>query len=109
MIASAVQTLNKADIRLALVCTSDVGDVKRRHDFVTRLDLLPMDDNDLVMPASAFGILRCLRALAQEASSLQMFRTLSAIEDALDVAAGESGIDCPEDHAGGGINSQLLH
>jgi hypothetical protein len=68
-----------------------------------------MDDDDLVMSPSAFGLLRCLRSLAEEASSLQMFRTLSAIEDALDAAAGESGLDCPESLEHLDRTSQLLH
>jgi hypothetical protein len=68
-----------------------------------------MDDNDAVMSASAYGLLRCLRALAEEASSLQMFRTLSAIEDALEAAAGESGMDCTEDMANAGYTSHILH
>jgi hypothetical protein len=56
-----------------------------------------MNDDDLEMQASAFGILQCLRSLASEASSLHMFRTLSAIEDALEAAASESGMDQVED------------
>jgi hypothetical protein len=67
-----------------------------------------MDDNEFVISASAFGILRCLRALAQEASSLHLFRTLSAIEDAMDIAAVESGNDRPEDLAQS-TASQRLH
>jgi hypothetical protein len=56
-----------------------------------------MDDKDFAVRASAFGILRCLRSLASEASSLHMFRTLTAIEDALEAAACESGVDTMED------------
>ncbi len=56
-----------------------------------------MDDKDFAMQASAFGILRCLRSLASEASSLHMFRTLTAIEDALEAAARESGMESVED------------
>ncbi len=56
-----------------------------------------MDDNEFASQASAFGILRCLQSLASEASSLHMFRTLSAIEDALEAAVGESGMDPFED------------
>jgi len=52
-----------------------------------------MNDEDLDMQASAFGIVQCLRSLASEASSLHMLRTLSAIEDALEAAASESGVD----------------
>jgi hypothetical protein len=68
-----------------------------------------MDDDDLVMSPSAFGLLRCLRALAQEASSLQMYRTLSALEDAMEAAASESGLDCPEDLLQSARASQLIH
>jgi len=56
-----------------------------------------MDDKDFAIQASAFGILRCLRSLASEASSLHMFRTLTAIEDALEAAACESGMDSPDE------------
>jgi len=52
-----------------------------------------MDEYDGSLSASASGILQCLKALAQEAASLQLFRTLSAIEDALEEAARESGLD----------------
>jgi hypothetical protein len=52
-----------------------------------------MDQQKRGMSPSATGILQCLRALAQEAASLQLFRTLSAIEDALEAAARESGMD----------------
>jgi hypothetical protein len=43
--------------------------------------------------ASASGILQCLRLLAEEAASLNLHRTLSAIQDALETAAEESGGD----------------
>jgi hypothetical protein len=41
--------------------------------------------------ASASGILQCLRLLAEEAASLNLLRTLSAIQEALETAAEESG------------------
>jgi hypothetical protein len=41
--------------------------------------------------ASASGILQCLRLLAEEAATLNLHRTLSAIQDALETAAEESG------------------
>ncbi len=66
-----------------------------------------MDEDEFAMQASAFGILRCLRSLAQEASSLHMFRTLSAIEDALEAAACESGMDTPDEMAQ--VSSARLH
>jgi len=52
-----------------------------------------MDDSDLALSPSATGILQCLRLLAAEAASLNLVRTLSAIEDALEMAANESGMD----------------
>ena len=52
-----------------------------------------MEQNDFVAPPSATGILHCLQLLAQEAASLKLLRTLSAIEDALEMAACESGRD----------------
>jgi len=51
------------------------------------------DDDDFFVPASALGIFNCLRALAQEAASLNLLRTLAAIEDTLPIIARESGID----------------
>jgi hypothetical protein len=52
-----------------------------------------MDKHDCALSPSAQGILKCLKALAQEAASLNLLRTLSAIEDALEAAANESGMD----------------
>jgi hypothetical protein len=52
-----------------------------------------MDETDYAMPPSANGILQCLKLLAAEAASLKLSRTLSAIEDALEMAASESGLD----------------
>lgn len=52
-----------------------------------------MEQNDFVAPPSATGIVHCLQLLAQEAASLKLLRTLSAIEDALEMAACESGSD----------------
>jgi hypothetical protein len=52
-----------------------------------------MDDNDAATVPSGTGILHCLRALAQEAATLRLLRTLSAIEDAMDMAAFETGSD----------------
>ncbi len=51
----------------------------------------PMDDSDI--SPSAHGILQCLRALAQEAASLNLPLTLSAIEDAFEAASCESGLE----------------
>ena len=52
-----------------------------------------MHNNDSAAPASATGILNCLKLLAQEAASLNLTRTLTAIEDALEMAASESGAE----------------
>jgi hypothetical protein len=52
-----------------------------------------MDEQDCSLSPNAQGILKCLQALAQEAASLNLLRTLSAIEDALEAAADESGMD----------------
>jgi hypothetical protein len=41
---------------------------------------------------SVNGLLRCLSLLAQEAATLKLLRTLSAIEEAMDTAACESGL-----------------
>ena len=54
-------------------------------------------DEDGVASASANGILHCLRFLAQEAASLNLLRTLSAIEDALETALYESGREIRRD------------
>lgn len=49
-------------------------------------------------PASAHGILQCLRLLAEEAATLNLRRTLWAIQDALEAAEVESaaGLDMPQ-------------
>ena len=54
-------------------------------------------DEDCVTYASANGILHCLKFLAQEAASLNLLRTLSAIEDALEMAQCESRIEAGHD------------
>ncbi len=46
---------------------------------------------DETVLASASGILQCLRLLAEEAATLNLHRTLSAIQEALETAAEESG------------------
>jgi hypothetical protein len=46
--------------------------------------------------------------LAQEAASLHLFRTLSAIEDALEAAARESGLDALAVETGGSP-ARVLH
>jgi hypothetical protein len=45
---------------------------------------------DETVVASASGILQCLRLLAEEAATLNLYRTLSAIQEALETAAEES-------------------
>ena len=56
-----------------------------------------MDELEVGLAPSATGILQCLKLLAAEAASLKLLRTLSAIEDALEMAASESGIDADEE------------
>jgi len=68
-----------------------------------------MDEQKTGLSASANGILQCLRALAQEAASLQLFRTLSAIEDALEAAARESGMDMLDDDLDSEREQPVLH
>lgn len=45
------------------------------------------------LQASADGILHCLRLLAEEAATLNLRRTLCAIQDALETAMSESTDD----------------
>ena len=54
-------------------------------------DFSAVDENELGLAPSVNGILHCLKFLAAEAASLKLLRTLSAIEDALEMAACESG------------------
>ncbi len=56
-----------------------------------------MDELEVGLGPSATGILQCLKLLAAEAASLKLLRTLSAIEDALEMAASESGIEAEEE------------
>jgi hypothetical protein len=51
---------------------------------------LAMLTDDEAVPASAHGILQCLRLLAEEAATLNLRRTLSAIQDALETVVDES-------------------
>jgi hypothetical protein len=52
-----------------------------------------MNLEDEAFSASASGILQCLRLLAEEAATLNLKRTLSAIQDALETVADESGAE----------------
>jgi hypothetical protein len=49
-------------------------------------------------PASAHGIMQCLRLLAEEAAMLNLQRTLCAIQDAMDTVADESDNDDAPTH-----------
>jgi hypothetical protein len=49
--------------------------------------------DDEAVSASAHGILQCLRLLAEEAATLNLKRTLCAIQDALETVADESGAE----------------
>jgi hypothetical protein len=51
-------------------------------------------------PASAHGIMQCLRLLAEEAAMLNLQRTLCAIQDAMDTVSEESeGDETPTQRA----------
>jgi hypothetical protein len=50
----------------------------------------PMTFDEESLPASADGILQCLRLLAEEAAMLKLRRTLVAIQSALEAALSES-------------------
>ena len=47
------------------------------------------DDETVTCEATATGILQCLRMLAEEAASLQLMRTLSALREAIKTCADE--------------------
>ena len=49
-----------------------------------------MLNDEEAVPASAHGILQCLRLLAEEAATLNLRRTLWAIQDALETVVDES-------------------
>jgi hypothetical protein len=68
-----------------------------------------MSDADQVMPPSASGILQCLRALAQEAAMLNLKRTLSAIEVAMDVAVVESSAEATSENPPDRAAPTILH
>jgi hypothetical protein len=68
-----------------------------------------MDENDLGLAPSATGILQCLKLLAAEAASLKLVRTLSAIEDALEMAATESGMDAAGEQMQQHFTRPVLH
>ncbi len=74
----------------------DVVEQFLAHALVSGLVPGSMSNNDFASTPSAVGILQCLRLLAEEAASLHLFRTLSAIEDAVEAAVHESGIDHAE-------------
>jgi hypothetical protein len=68
-----------------------------------------MDEEDRDPSPSISGILNCLKALAEEAASLNLQRTLSAIEDAFEAAATEGGLDTYEDFTRVAATRPLLH
>jgi hypothetical protein len=68
-----------------------------------------MDEYDLALTPSAAGILQCLKLLAAEAASLKLLRTLSAIEDALEMAVNESGMDDPAGRRHFAVSQPVLH
>ena len=55
-----------------------------------------MDDDDLRVPgASPSGIAECLRMLADEAASLRLARTLTALLEAIEICRGEASVVAP--------------
>ncbi len=48
-----------------------------------------MHDDMLTRDVTATGILQCLRMLAEEAASLQLTRTLSVLEEAIETCVAE--------------------
>jgi len=65
--------------------------------------IMPIVLDDEVAAASANGILQCLRMLADEASSLNLLLTRSAIQDAVTVALAENSL------GGARVSRLLLH
>lgn len=63
---------------------------------VMKLSFRPQEGSEMFTeeeaPASANGILQCLRLLAEEAATLNLQRTLWAIQDALETAEDESAV-----------------
>ncbi len=47
------------------------------------------DEDSLSCDATATGILQCLRMLAEEAASLQLTRTLTALREAIETCVAE--------------------
>jgi hypothetical protein len=62
-----------------------------------------LDDDALPTNASAQGIVRCLCLLADEAMTLKLPATQSAIQDAVRTALAETGV------SGAYISRRLLH
>jgi len=60
-------------------------------------------------PASANGIMQCLRLLAEEAAMLNLQRTLCALQDAMDTVAEESDRDDASPHYARAANGLTLH
>jgi len=63
------------------------------HTMATKRGTQAMILDEESVSASAHGILQCLRLLAEEAATLNLKRTLSAIQDALETVADESGAE----------------
>lgn len=49
--------------------------------------------HDEILP-TPLGLLRCLQALAEEAASLRLTRTLSALQHAIETCRAESALRC---------------
>ncbi len=56
-----------------------------------------MDPEEPQEGGNASGLMQCLRFLAEEAASLNLHQTFSAIQQALRLAASESVPDAAED------------
>jgi hypothetical protein len=66
-------------------------------------EVQPIAPDEDVVPASAIGIVRCLCLLAEEAITLKLPSTQSAIQDAVRTALLETGVGAAR------LSVRLLH
>jgi hypothetical protein len=97
-----------ATFLLAIVFRFALG-VPLHSRFCEAVEAHAMDEEDRGLLPSVSGILNCLKALAEEAAALNLHRTLSAIEDAFEAAATESGLDTYEDFTRVAAARPMLH
>jgi hypothetical protein len=71
----------------------------RPFDLLKEVRTVTHDEIETECPASAGGILDCLRMLAEEAASLHLDRTLAAIRDALATCEAEGSETLQSDPA----------